>query len=269
MVKLLDKLTEWRKKKNNSKKRKIEQNDSIQYNQDTSKSGNRVTFSSPSDPKRPGGKLTISSFDDSDPKNPNFLDMVTSLSNNSFCIGYVGIIDSPKKILHLSMEEAASYYEIFFKSMHKIIEEHYGRIIKNHGDGFLYYFPKSYNGSKKGLKDCIDCGIEMSVAHGNIRQQLVTKKLPPFDYRISSDFGPVLIIKTSVPSGVDLIGTTVNLCAKINPFAPRNEFAIGSDMHQLVKGFKEYQFKELNGFSLGRNGNYPVFTPRRKTGFFG
>jgi len=270
MVRIPDRLKDWSKNKNSLKKRKIKQYDSVEYQNEPSSYKRRMTFSSPSDPKRPDGKITINSFEDSDPKNPDSFDMVGTLSDrNSFCIGYVDIVKSSKISTVLSKENLFSYYGIFFNSMSKIIDKHHGRVVKSIGDCLLYFFPQSYNGSEKGLKNCLDCGISMSLAQGNISQQSVSKKLPPLEYRISSDFGPVAILRTRISSRVDFIGSTVNLCAKIKNYTPKNEFTIGNDMHRLVKDFKEYKFKELKGFKIGNESHYPIFTLRRKTGFFG
>lgn len=261
MVKLPDWLTDWRRKENLLKKRKIEQNDPVEYQNYSPSYQRRVTFSSPSEPKKPNGKLTISSFDGSDPKNPNFFDMIGTVGDsNSFCIGYVDMVNSTKISACLSTENLSHYYENFLNSMSKIIGKYEGKVIKNIGDCLLYYFPQSVNGTSKGLKDCLDCGLSMSKAQFSISQQSVSNKLPPLDYRISSDFGPVLIMRTITSSGMDCVGPTVNMCAKINHYTPRNEFAIGSDLHHLVKGFKEYKFKELKGFTSGRFGNYPIFS---------
>lgn len=81
--------------------------------------------------------------------------------------------------------------------MSKIIGKFGGKAIKNIGDSLLYYFPNSVNGSKDGLRNCIYCGLTMANAQKTISEELTSKKLPTLNYRISSDFGTVILMNTS------------------------------------------------------------------------
>jgi len=182
-----------------------------------------------------------------------------STQSQSFCVGYVDIVNSTKISATLSTEKLSSYYEIFLNSMSKIVGKFGGNVIKNIGDCLLYYFPDSVNASEKGLKDCLDCGITMSNAQSNIRQQLASKNLPSLNYRISADFGTVIRMSTNISSEVDLIGPPVNMCAKINGCADSNEFVIGNDLHQVARKFKTYDFGEIQSFDLGFKYPYPVY----------
>lgn len=192
---------------------------------------------------------------------PSTSDYLVALSTQSqnYCIGYVDIVNSTRISACLSTENLSHYYEIFLNSMSKIIGKYGGRVIKNIGDCLLYYFPESLNASERGLKNCLDCGIALSEAQSFIRQQTNSKKLPPLFYRISSDFGTVICMHSNMSSEIDMIGTPINMCAKINGCAANNEFVIGNDLHQVARKLKEYHFGEVEGFDLGFKYPYPVY----------
>jgi hypothetical protein len=66
-------------------------------------------------------------------------------------------------------------------------------------------------------------------------------------------------MNTSISSEIDLIGPSVNMCAKINRCAGSNEFVVGNDLQQAVKKQTAYHFGEVQGFDLGFKYPYPVY----------
>jgi len=192
---------------------------------------------------------------------PSISDYLVAFStrSQSYCVGYVDIVNSSKIAATLSPSNLSQYYEIFLNSMSKIIGKFGGRVIKNIGDCLLYYFPNSINGSEEGLVNCIDCGLFMVNSQKWISDQMLSKKLPPLRYRISADYGTVILMNTSISSLIDLIGPSVNMCAKINRCAGSNEFVVGNDLRQAVKKLSSYNFGEIQGFDLGFKYPYPVY----------
>ncbi|MDH3611267.1 MAG: adenylate/guanylate cyclase domain-containing protein [Nitrosopumilus sp.] len=181
-----------------------------------------------------------------------------STRSQSYCVGYVDIVNSTKISASLSAEHLSQYYEIFLNSMSKIIGKFGGKVIKNIGDCLLYYFPTA-NTPETGMTNCLDCGVAMTNAQSIISKELVAKKLPKLQYRISSDFGSVILMNTNHSHAVDLIGPPVNMCAKINHFAGHNEFVIGHDLYHVTKKFKAYAFKEIQSCDVGFRYSYPVY----------
>jgi class 3 adenylate cyclase len=179
---------------------------------------------------------------------PNTSDYLVAFStrSQSYCVGYVDIVNSTKISASLSADKLSRYYEIFLNSMSKIIGKFDGKVIKNIGDCLLYYFPNSVNSA-------------MSKAQSTISEELASKKLPRISYRISSDFGSVILMNTSISSSVDLIGPPVNMCAKINHCAGDNEFVIGNDLRQVAKKFKSFEFEERQSCDVGFRYSYPVY----------
>ena len=87
--------------------------------------------------------------------------------------------------------------------------------------------------------------------------------MPKIQYRISLDYGPLMIAKYMTSSCKDIFGPTVNLCAKLNRFAKPNSLVIGSDMYQIVKKLKQYKFIEFDEFQSALKQDYPVYSFER------
>ena len=51
---------------------------------------------------------------------------------------------------------------------------------------------------------------------------LSNEGLPAISYRVSGDFGKVMIGHSAVSASEDIFGSVVNMCSKINPLANSN-----------------------------------------------
>jgi len=85
------------------------------------------------------------------------------------------------------------------------------------------------------------------------------RKMPKIQYRISLDYGPLMIAKCMTSSCKDIFGPTVNLCAKLNHIANPNEIVIGSDLHQIVKKSRDFKFTQVKQFQSALKHAYPVY----------
>jgi class 3 adenylate cyclase len=84
--------------------------------------------------------------------------------------------------------------------------------------------------------------------------------MPKIQYRISLDYGPLMIANYMTSSTKDIFGPTVNLCAKVNHIAKPNGIVIGSDMYQIVKKSKQYRFNEVSELPSAFKQDYPVYS---------
>ena len=200
----------------------------------------------------------------SNPETPHYVVNFLETSQN-YCVGLVDIIDSTKISASLSQQKLSKYYEIFLNSMAQIVEKFGGFVIKNIGDSLLFYFPTSSKSSKNyDFKNCFECGLKMIDEHDNINKILKNEKLPSLNYRISADYGQVSIMKTNNSSSIDVFGTPVNMCTKINHSAPKNSIVIGSDLYRTAKNIESYQYQMINSYSSGMKFVYPVYSVSRK-----
>ena len=182
-----------------------------------------------------------------------------------YCVGIVDMVNSTKISAQIGPSRVSRYYQLFLNSMSKILSRFGGFVIKNVGDCLVYYFPESGKiENKYGLTSCIECGLAMIESQKYISEQLIKEGLPKIDFRVSADFGSVLIMKSNVSDSLDMIGSPINICSKINHLAEKNQFVIGGDLCQLVKRFDDYLFKGNHDFSLGLKQPYPVYLVSRK-----
>ena len=199
-----------------------------------------------------------------DKEKPNYLVDFSGESNN-YCIGFVDIANSTQISATLKHEKMSKYYEIFLNSMANIVERFDGFVIKNIGDSLLYYFPESSKSSTRfGFLSCIECSLTMIDSRDLINTKVKNEDLPPLNYRVSADYGKVTIIKSDNSSAIDIVGIPVNICSKINPSAPQNGAVIGSDLYQLVKNFDDYNYNQINAYSVGLKQAYPIYSVQRK-----
>jgi class 3 adenylate cyclase len=190
----------------------------------------------------------------------NFLE-----TSQSYCVGLVDIVNSTQISASLSQPKLSKYYEIFLNSMAQIVEKFGGFVIKNIGDSLLFYFPDSSKSSNSyDFKNCLECGLTMIEEHENINKILKKEMLPPLNYRISADYGEVSIMKTNGSSNIDVFGTPVNMCTKINHGATKNSIVIGSDLYRTAKNLDSYSYQMINSYSIGMKFVYPIYGVRRK-----
>ncbi len=175
----------------------------------------------------------------------------------NYCVGIVDVVSSTKIISKLSQEKACIYYSVFLNTIGYIAQSHGAKVVKNIGDGVLFYFPKD---STKSLQRALECTTKMLEASEMINKIFLKRKMPKIQYRISLDYGPLMIAKYMTSSCKDIFGPTVNLCAKLNHIAKPNGLVIGSDMYQIVKKSKQYKFNEVNGVQSSLKQDYPVYS---------
>jgi class 3 adenylate cyclase len=191
--------------------------------------------------------------------------MVTfSPETENYCIGMVDMVNSTRISAILGSEKMSRYYQIFLNSMSKVMNEFDGKVVKNIGDCLLYYFPSLTNENQEEyLIKCLECSFAMVESHDFICRQLQIENLPCLDYRISMDYGKVILMRSSDSSSVDMIGTPINICSKINRSASPNEIVIGGDIHELIKKCHRYGFKQIDGYSVGLKLDYPIYVVKR------
>ena len=64
--------------------------------------------------------------------------------SQKYCVGFVDIVDSTREISKIKNPmKLRKYYSLFLNSMSSIITIYKGKIVKNGGDNFFFYFPKT------------------------------------------------------------------------------------------------------------------------------
>jgi CheY-like chemotaxis protein/class 3 adenylate cyclase len=185
------------------------------------------------------------------------------------CIVFVDIVNSTSIISEIyDRQKVRRYYSIFINTMAVLANNYSAKIIKNAGDALIFYFPDSSDpANEAAFKDILECFTTMILARDIINTKLHSENLPSVSHRISADYGRVEVATSTSTRGEDLFGSTMNICAKINPMAEPNGIVIGGDLYQIIKSFSfidKYQFRELQGYSIGFNHKYPVYAALSK-----
>ena len=180
------------------------------------------------------------------------------------CVGIVDIVDSTKISVSLDPVSLGKYYSIFLNSMSTIVRRFSGRVVKNLGDSILYLFsPSTKCNDSYGLVSCLECGLSMIDELVNINSVLAQSYLPPLSFRVSSDYGNVLLATSENTASEDIFGASVNICAKINGKANKNSLVIGGDLYLIAKKFSEYLFREIGWYDVGLPQRYPIYAVRK------
>ena len=160
-----------------------------------------------------------------------------------------------------NLELIRKYYSKFINSTSEVVKSYNGKVIKNIGDCLLFYFPKTTDVNNMGVfKETIECGFKILDERYSINQELSKQHLPPFNYRISLDYGVVDLALSGDYSQIDLFGSTINLCSKINSsLSIPNDITIGDNFYRILKSFSAI----VNNYNFINNGEYRITESNR------
>ena len=173
------------------------------------------------------------------------------------CVGFIDLVDSTKNTIKIdNLEYIRKYYSTFINSISNEIKTYSGKIIKNIGDCLLFYFPKTSDSNNSGFfKEAIECGFKILEARHSVNEELLQQNLPPFSYRISMDYGVLDLALVGDYSQIDLFGSTLNICSKINSsLSIPNTLVIGENFYRVLKSFSNI----MDNYTLINNGEYNI-----------
>ncbi len=164
------------------------------------------------------------------------------------------------------------YYSTVINSLSQIIKRYNGKIVKSLGDRLLCYFLNfSDLNNEKAVEEVIQCGFEILEKREDINKELLNNNLPPVEsYKISLDYGIVDLALAGDNYQIDIFGSTVNLCSKINSssLSIPNEIIIGNNFYRIIKSFSNilnnYNFINNGELKVTENIGYPTYNIRRK-----
>lgn len=182
------------------------------------------------------------------------------------CVGMVDMMNSTKTSASLSSHQFCKYYSIFINSMTSIARNYDAIVVKNIGDCILFYFPNSsYDADDAYKKNCLECCFAMIEIHDFVNKKLQSEGLPSLNYRVSIDFGTIMIAKSDTSIFNDIFGNSVNMCSKFNRYAEKNGLIVGGDLYQIMKKLNEFKFKFQKDIEVGIPRKYPVYRVTRNT----
>jgi len=179
-------------------------------------------------------------------------------STRNYCVGVVDIVGSTSATMRMPAEKVSRYYSIFLNGLAGVIAGFGAIVVKNIGDSLLYYFPATEQGGPDDFRNVLECSFAMAAKNAELDAQLLEEGLPAVKYRISCDYGAVIVAKMSTSSVNDVFGAPVNLCSKMNVLARPGGVVIGQGLYEKVCGFSGYEFAEVDAPLFAGNG-YRVY----------
>ena len=189
------------------------------------------------------------------------------------CIGFIDIVDSTKNTITMEgLDYIRKYYSKFINSTSEVVKSYSGKVIKNIGDCLLFYFPKTTDFKNiETFRETIDCAFKILEVRYIVNQELSKEHLPPFNYRITIDYGVLDLALVGDYSQIDLFGPTINLCSKINSspsLSIHNEIIIGDNLYRILKSFpniiNNYNFINNGEYKISESNRYSTYNIKRK-----
>jgi CheY-like chemotaxis protein len=153
-----------------------------------------------------------------------------------YSVGFVDIINSTDRTSKIKdSKKLRNYYSFFINAMGSVIDTFNGKIVKNGGDNLFFYFPKTCDiNNQSAFHDAFECSSSMVSSNETLNCKMVAEGLPLIDYRISMDYGEVEIAISPKSNDVDLFGSVVNQCAKMNGAISHTGIVIGKKLHEIA-----------------------------------
>ena len=140
------------------------------------------------------------------------------------------------------------YYSTVINSLAQIIKRNNGKIVKSLGDRLLCYFLNfSDINNEKAVEEEIQFGLEILEKRENMNKELLKNNnlSQVKSYKISLDYGVVDLALAGDNYQLDIFGSAVNICSKINSSPSldhKNEIIIGNNFYRISKFYKQYHY---------------------------
>jgi len=182
------------------------------------------------------------------------------------CVGFIDLVNSTADALSIIDEiKLEAYYSLFINNTTKIIKKYDGEVVKNIGDCLLFYFPKTdYKRNINELNKVLECFIEILQRRNRLNDDLIEENLPPFNYRITIDYGPLYFALTGVVNQIDIFGSIINICSKLKSLSMPNTVNIGENLYLRLSSFPIfahiYKFSYSGEYTITDKNNYELYT---------
>lgn len=177
---------------------------------------------------------------------------------------FIDLVNSTETTSSLSPEKMVRYYEIFLHSVAKTIESFDSKIIKNLGDSLLFNFQQNEKKDVLFFENCLDCCMALINKNSEINSKMKKEGIPSVSYRISLDYGDVLLGKVSTSYVDDIIGESVDRCYDMNHFTLPEKLIIGEDLYNEVKSSNNYEFSKNNESSKIFHDDYETYYVKKR-----
>ncbi|MGA9743811.1 MAG: hypothetical protein WBQ16_04280 [Nitrososphaeraceae archaeon] len=164
-------------------------------------------------------------------------------------------------------ERIREFYSTFINTIGQIIVQHKGKILPT-VDGLMSYFPQTKDLTKvAAIKDVLECCLQQIGRRQFLSIELSHKELPKISYRVTADFGEVLL-DTRISKSTEF-AFTVPLISKIGGKMPTNAVVLGKDLYEKINSLprldEEYTFEAIGEYiDTRREGPYSLYSLSRR-----
>ena len=172
---------------------------------------------------------------------------------------YVDLVGSTKMSLELPPDKLSLIISSFVQEMSYVISQHDGFILKFSGDAVIGYFVGK-GSSLQAADSAVGCAESMiKVVENGINPILSKEKegIPELRIKVGIDYGPAVVVQYGAEkknSFVDLLGSSINMAAKVQSIAKPNQIVVGDDvydrLHPSIQEFFVNITKKLSGWTF-------------------
>ncbi len=173
-----------------------------------------------------------------------------------YCIGIIDIVNSTRETSTIANPyKLRKYYSLFLNTMSSVINNCNGKVVKTIGDSLFFYFPDTcIETNELAFHDVFECGMRMLSSSSVIDSQLYENDLHSINYRICMNYGEVEVAMSDNSNEVDLFGSIVNECAKMNNVVTSKELWIGEKLYDKARKSRFINNYAINKVNLQNNG---------------
>ena len=161
--------------------------------------------------------------------------LIFSKCHSELVVGVLDIVHSTEITMPLVGIKIDEFYTIFLQETANVLRSHGATVLKNIGDGILFYFPKTVLLSAESFEEVARCGKALISAREEINKKLAVDMLPMIEYRVSMSLGTVSAMLGSEGAIIDLFGSVINTCAKMNKMAKPNTCIVGDALREKLE----------------------------------
>ena len=161
---------------------------------------------------------------------------------------YVDLVGSTTMTLEMPGDKIAIIISSFAQEMASVIRQHHGYVLKFVGDAVIGYFDAEENGLLASDNAVASAKSMISVIQKGINPILNQYDYPDLRVKIGVDFGQNFVVRYGADvkySQVDLIGSAMNIAAKIQSMAKPNQILIGGDVYQKIHPSLQKEFNQI------------------------
>jgi class 3 adenylate cyclase len=150
---------------------------------------------------------------------------------------FIDINDSTRMSLSLPSDKFALVVQIFAQEIGIAVLGYGGHVFKYEGDAIIVLFSADFD-EVKACENALNCSIAiMGILRDVINPVFKKNGLPEITVKIGMAYGYILAVlygKCLENSHIDIVGSSINLAAKITSLAKANQILIGEHIYNIL-----------------------------------